>query len=117
MVKAKRVRGGKCNMALSGELTIYNAAVFKEEFMPHLEKCKSLIIDLSEVSEIDTSCFQLLIQAKRELEAQGKPVELVSHSAAVLEILSLYGQEDYFGDPLILTVEKQTKNAGQGAGT
>lgn len=111
MVKAKRVRGGKCNMALSGELTIYNAAAFKQEFMPHLEKCKSLVIDLSDVSEIDTSCFQLLMQAKLELESQSKPVQLVGHSPAVLEVLELYGQEYFFGDPLVLPAD----DVGRGA--
>lgn len=114
MVKAKRVKGGKCNMALSGELTIYNAAEFKVAFMPHLEKCKSLSIDLSEVSEIDTSCFQVLIQAKRELESQGKLVELHAHSSAVMEILNLCGQEDFFGDPLVLPAEN-INEAGKGA--
>ena len=96
-------------MALSGELTIYNAAAFKEAFVPHLEKCKSLVIDLSDVSEIDTSCFQLLIQTKRELEAQDKPVQLVSHSPAVLEVLALLGQEEFFGDPLLLAAENQSE--------
>jgi len=113
MVKAKNVKG-KCSMALSGELTIYNAAEFKAAFMPHLKKCKSLSIDLSDVSEIDTSCFQVLIKAKCELEAHDIPVELHAHSPAVVEVLDLYGQEDFFGDPLVLPAENINKS-GKGA--
>lgn len=103
-------------MALSGELTIYNAVKCKEKMLPHFEKCKSLVIDLSEVSEMDTSCFQILIQVKRELEKAGKQVALVNHSPAVIEILELYGMVDYFGDPLLLPAEAQPARSGKGVG-
>ena len=102
MLKKKKAKNGKCNVSLDGELDIYAAASFHEAFMPCLNDCKSIVIDLSEVSEMDTSCFQVLIQAKRECEETGKEMQMVSHSPAVLEILDLYDMENFFGDPLLL---------------
>ncbi|MCK4710996.1 MAG: STAS domain-containing protein, partial [Gammaproteobacteria bacterium] len=68
MLNNKKDKNGKCSIKLDGELDIYAAASFHKEFMPCLNDCESMVVDLSEVSEMDTSCFQVLIQAKRECE-------------------------------------------------
>lgn len=105
MLKAKKTRAKKYTITLDGELTIYNASAFKQELAPCLEDCKSIAFDLSAVTDMDTSCFQVLMQAKRECQKAEKEMKMVSHSPAVLEILDLYGMERFFGDPLVLVSE------------
>ncbi len=95
-------KNGVCRVELSGELNIYSAAELKQKLDPLVSDCNSLEFDLMHVSEIDTACLQVLIQAKREFSAQGRKMELVGHSPAILEILNLYGLEGFFGDPLVL---------------
>lgn len=105
MLNVKKAKGGKCTISLEGDLDIYSAAAFKQKLMPNLEECTSFVFDLSAVGEIDTSCFQVLVQAKRECEKSGKEMQMVSHSPAMLEILDLYDMESFFGDPLLMPSE------------
>ena len=80
-ITAKKTKKGQCQLTIEGEMTIYHANEMKEEFLANLEKCKSMEMDLTAVSE---------------------KVLLTSHSPAVLEVIELYGMEEYFGDPLVL---------------
>ncbi len=98
-VKTKK---GVCHVHVAGEMTIYRAAELKKELLPCLELGTELEINLSEVSEIDTAGFQLLLLAKREAAKAGKPMRLVEHSAATLEVLDLFNMSSYFGDPVIM---------------
>lgn len=111
MLKSKKTRGKHYTVTLDGELSIYNAAAFKQELKPCLDDCKSIAFDLSAVTEMDTSCFQVLMQVKRECEKAGKEMQMVAHSPAVLEILDLYGMERFFGDPLVLVSENIDKSS------
>ena len=113
MLKVRKTKSGKCTITLKGELDIYSAAAFREELMPCLEDCKSLVFNLAGVSEMDTSCFQVLIQAKRECEKTGREMQMVSHSPAMLEILEMYDMESFFGDPLLLPSEGNNSVAAQ----
>jgi len=85
---------------LEEDLTIYNAFQLKERLLGALNACQELELDLSQVSEIDTSGFQLLAITKREAQRQAKALRLVAHSASVREVLDLYNMAGYFGDPL-----------------
>ncbi len=102
MLSVKKTKAGKYTISLEGELDIYCAADFRKELMPLVDECKSAIFNLSGISEMDTSCFQVLMQAKRECERDNKDMQMVSHSPAVFEILELYNMESFFGDPLLL---------------
>lgn len=104
-ISTSKTRSGVCSITIEGEMTIYSAQEMRAELLKMLEKCSSLEFDLSGVSELDTSGFQLLMQVKKESNAGGKEVLFSSHSPAVLEVLELYGMEDYFGDPLVLPAE------------
>ena len=101
-ITAKKTKKGQCQLSIEGEMNIYHASKMKDELVKHLEKCKSMELDLTAVSEIDTTGFQLLLQLKRECNKEGKEVLLTSHSPAVLDVIELYGMEEYFGDPLVL---------------
>jgi anti-anti-sigma factor len=94
--------GDHCRLKLEGELCIYGAAELKDQLLGHLERCRQLEINLSEIEEIDSAGLQLLVLLKREANSSGKTLTLVSHSAATLEVLALVRMEAYFGDPLLL---------------
>ena len=104
-IQSSKKRNGQCQITIEGEMSIYSAAEMRNELKKLLDKCDSMEFDLSGVSELDTSGFQLLLQMKKQSNAVGKEVLLSSHSPAVLEVLELYGMEDYFGDPLVLLAE------------
>jgi len=91
---------GTQRLELEDDLTIYNALPLKDRLLAALADCQELELDLSQVSEIDTSGFQLLVLTKREAQRQSKTLRLVAHSAAVREVLDLYNMVGYFGDPL-----------------
>jgi anti-anti-sigma factor len=93
---------GVCHARVAGEMTIYHAAGMKGELLSCLERCTELEINLSEVSEMDTAGFQLLLLTKREAVRAGKPLRLVAHSPASLEVLDLFNMALYFGDPVMM---------------
>lgn len=93
---------GVCHVRVVGEMTIYHAAKMKEELLPCLELGAELEINLSEVSEMDTAGFQLLLLAKRVATAGGKPMRLTEHSPATLEVLDLLNMASFFGDPVMM---------------
>lgn len=103
MITIKKKRSGLCEATLEGELTIYEAAELKEAFEKKFDKCKAITVDLSNVSEMDTACFQVLLAVKRECVEQQKEFTMNSHSPAVLDVLELFNMENYFGDPLVLS--------------
>lgn len=86
----------------AGEMTIYSAAELKPALLAALEQSDEVDIDLSEVSEVDTSGVQLLMLLKREAVAAGKGLMLSGHSPAVLEVFELLGLSSWFGDPQVL---------------
>jgi anti-anti-sigma factor len=89
-------------LALSGAMNVYDAVETKARLLTGLAESPELELDLSAVEEIDSAGFQLLILAKREANRQGKALRLVSHSAAVRDILDFYNMAAFFGDPVII---------------
>lgn len=87
---------------LEGNITIYEAPSIKDRLLSALADCRVLELDLSQVGEIDTAGFQLLVLAKREATYQGKTLNLVAHSVAVREVLDFLNMVGFFGDPLLI---------------
>lgn len=102
MINIKKKRTGLCEVELEGELTIYEAAALKQELFEKISNCKGVSINLSNVSELDTSCFQILLAAKRECEKNEVEFTMNSHSPAVLDVMELFNMGGYFGDPLVV---------------
>ncbi len=79
--------------ALEGELTIYRAEELKPQLLAALESGLAgdaePAFDLSAVTEIDTSGVQLLLLARREAAARGKPLQLLAASPAVRDAFAL----------------------------
>jgi len=76
---------------LDGEFTIHRASEIKKVLLPLPDGSKPLQLDLSEVTEIDTSGVQLLLLVARETDAVGRSFLLGNPSAPVREMLSLLG--------------------------
>ena len=90
------------SIAINEDMTIYNALAQKPLLLDALDNCEELDLDLSQVGEMDTSGFQLLLLTKREAQKAGKTMRLTAHSKAVTELLDLYNMASYFGDPLVI---------------
>jgi anti-sigma B factor antagonist len=91
---------------LDGNLTIYEAYSGKDRLLNALADCQMLELDLSQVGEMDSAGFQLLVLAKQEAARQGKRLSLVAHSAAVREVLMFLDMVGFFGDPLLIPAEQ-----------
>ena|SRR3989338_2376755 len=99
---SSEVSNGVCRARVAGDMTIYHAEQMKGELLHCLDHNAEVEIDLSEVSEIDTAGFQLLLLAKREAANAGKTLRLVAHSPATLEVLDIFNMASYFGDPVMM---------------
>jgi anti-anti-sigma factor len=93
--------------ALDTDLTIYNAIDLKRRLLDAVHTTKALELDLSQVGEMDTAGFQLLVLAKRESLKLGRQLSIVAHSAAVREVIEFYNMTAYFGDPVVITAAEQ----------
>ena len=97
---------GRCNMNINENMTIYNATAQKQRLLEALGNCQELDLDLSQVSEMDTAGFQVLLLAKREALKANKTVRLTAHSKVVTELLDLYNMASYFGDPMVIPAQE-----------
>ena len=92
---------------LKEDLNIYNAAAQKKALLKALGGCQELDIDLSQVSEMDTAGFQILLLTKREAIKASKVVRFTGHSKAVTELIDLYSMAGYFGDQMVIPAEER----------
>lgn len=82
---------------LDPELTIYAAAATRERLLAAFEAARqgqppgALVLDLSDVCEIDSAGVQLLVAASRSASQAGLAFALRGHSACVREAFALYG--------------------------
>ncbi|EEF26708.1 conserved hypothetical protein [Ricinus communis] len=94
-------------LAIQDDMTIYNAPEQKTRLLTALSGCDELELDLSQISDMDTAGFQLLVLAKREAIRAGKALNVVEHSKAVTDLLDLYNMASYFGDPVVIPAREQ----------
>ncbi|MDH5179585.1 MAG: STAS domain-containing protein [Gammaproteobacteria bacterium] len=95
-----QTKNGKCTAKAEGELTIYCAAAFGEKITECVNTAEAVELNLDKVEEIDTSCLQLLMQAKRACDASNKTFALTSVSPVIQDVLHLYGLDLFFGSDL-----------------
>jgi anti-sigma B factor antagonist len=108
MTSANQRESAPATMTIQGELTIYRAAELKQELLAALAAPAALEIDLSGVTEIDTTGLQLLMLAKKTAQAQQRELRLVAHSPAVINVFELLNLAAYFGDPLVIASRATT---------
>ena len=92
--------------AICEDMTIYHAATQKQMLLEALANCEELDLDLSQVSEMDSAGFQILLLAKREALKTNKTMRLTAHSQAVTKLLDLYNMASYFGDPMVIPAKE-----------
>lgn len=87
-------RPAPLSLALEGEMTIRRASELKPMLAPALLHPGGLRLDLSGVSEIDTTGVQLLLATKQALQLDCRPFELSDCSRAVVDVVELLGLLD-----------------------
>jgi len=81
-------------------MTLARAIELREILLETLRKPGAAIeLDLSQVTELDSAGVQLLLAAKRTALAQGRELQLVGQSMAVMQVLGLLRLDSYFGEP------------------
>lgn len=86
------VHHDRASFSLDGELTVYTAAAVKSRLCGLLaEHTQVVLLDLSEVDECDTAGVQLLLSARRAVNAAGREFAVVDPSGPVREALILLG--------------------------
>ena len=85
-------------LALGPEMTIAYAAALRETLLAAATAAAAadsdLLLDLAGVSDFDSSGVQLLLSARRSLQAHGHVLRLVACSAAVRDALLTFGLAD-----------------------
>lgn len=89
-------------MVIDGEMTIYTAAEFKQRLLEHLAGARSLELDLSKVSEMDSAGFQVLMMARNEAQRTDVELRISHHSEVVFEVLELLGMQAQFSDAVVI---------------
>lgn len=93
---------GTVRFCPEGELTIYTAEQQKLQLMQAIEAQNAIVVDLSQVTELDTAGLQLLILAKLESHRRQVPFSMTGHTQAVLTVLDLCNMASFFGDPVFI---------------
>lgn len=85
---------------LGAEMTIAHAAAHRDTLADALAAAPGgLQLDLSGVSDFDSSGVQLLLSARRSLRERGQALQIVAASAAVQDALRLFGLADLLDAP------------------
>lgn len=95
--KAK-INDGVCEAAVEGELTIYQVNEFKKELEKVIKKASNINLNLANVSELDTSCLQILMQAQNACLENKKELKLSAISPPIREVMEIFGLERHFGN-------------------
>jgi len=90
------IENGTCFANAGAELTIYSAAEDAVQLRQVIQAHPNIVFNLSAVEEIDTAGLQLLMQAKRTIEANGHRPRFASASPAIQEIVQLLKLHDFF---------------------
>jgi anti-anti-sigma factor len=98
-------QGHRCTLEIEQEMSIYTVAALKEPLLEPLSNSRELALDLSSVSELDTSGVQLLLLLHREAIRRQVALRIVGMSNSVREALSLYGLLSWFGTIDVLPPE------------
>ena len=83
---------------VSGEIDVYTAPQFKEAVNSIIDSGqKHLVVDMNQVTYMDSSGFAALLSATKRLRPQGGTVNLVNVSNAIDRILRITRLDTIFG--------------------
>jgi anti-sigma B factor antagonist len=82
-------QGGCIVIALDGEIDLETAPAVRKALLDHLKKGKNLLIDLAQVSYIDSSGIASLVEGLQMARKQGHDLALVAVSQRAHRVLEL----------------------------
>lgn len=82
-------QGGCIVIALDGEIDLETAPTVRTTLLEHLKKGKNLLIDLAQVTYIDSSGIASLVEGLQMARKQGHDLALVSVSQRAHRVLEL----------------------------
>jgi len=96
MISVTEKDDGVATLDLEGDLTIYVADKFNQAMNTYLEKYRHIDVDMSQVSELDTSCYQVLLRAKLMSLQSGREMNVTSISDEAKQVFDLYNLATVF---------------------
>jgi len=91
-----------CKLVLSGRLTVYNVKEFRDMILPITERLPTIILDMKDVTDFDSSFLQLFISLKNTAYQLGHILKIINHSKSVLQVLDVFGLVGFFSDKIVL---------------
>lgn len=96
---------GVCTLALDGEVDVYTAPKLKEHLVSAIEDgCSNVIIDMNQVSFIDSSGLGVLVSALRRARERDGAVRIVCDRDNILKIFRITGLDKVF--PIFANVDE-----------
>ena len=88
--------GGQTVAHITGEIDIATCERLRDAIEPHLGPGQRVVLDLSGVSFMDSSCLKVLVQARTTLTADGGSMILRNPSDAARRVLTATGLAELF---------------------
>jgi anti-sigma B factor antagonist len=92
---AERDEGGSVVVALSGEIDVAAAPTVREQ-LEQVATDRPLIVDLTQVTFIDSTALGVLIGAHKQCDSRGTPMRLVVSEPRILKVFEITGLTDLF---------------------
>lgn len=92
-----------CTLSFIGELNIYQAAELLPEVKASLPKDRPILLDLSQVDEIDAAGLQILVAIRMHALSHGISCQVSACSDAVMALLELADMAGLFGVTMVLS--------------
>jgi len=99
----KRNEGGYSIVSLVGEVDLHFSPKAREEILKTLKNKENILVDLSEVSYIDSSGIASLVEGYQMSKKSGQSFGLLSVSNAAMQVLKLARLDSVF--PIYDSVE------------
>ena len=95
-IRTERV-DGSCTVTLTGEVDLYTSPHLKEELVKLIDDgCYRIIVDLQNVSFIDSSGLGVLVSALRRTRERDGVVRIVCARESTLKIFRITGLDKVF---------------------
>ena len=87
----------QCELVLKGEIDVYTAPKLKTELVETIESgCSNIVVDLENVSFIDSSGLGVLVSALRRARERDGAVRIVCTRENILKIFRITGLDKVF---------------------
>jgi anti-sigma B factor antagonist len=96
MSSNRRTEGAYDIVAYSGEIDFDHSAAMREEIIQSLDQGQHVLVDLSEVSYIDSSIIASLVQGLQHARNRDLKVDLIGVKDNVLKVLKLTRMDEVF---------------------